>query len=110
MVTVCSPGYRPFLQSVQGHVAELQKCPTTTAPSSSVRGAAAAALARSNSVPSSQADTLPVAASSATAVNVDSSLTPTRLDSRGDRRPDLDSPSDVPLETRTDSDSRCVVS
>jgi len=105
-VFVCSHGYRPFLSAVQSHIAELQKCPTTSP--SSVRSTANT-FSRSNSVGASQADVSPTV-SAATAASADNSLTPSRLDGKGDRRPELDSPSDVPFETRTESDSRCVVS
>ena len=102
MLFVCSAGYRSFLQSVQCHIAELQKCPTTSAR------AAAAAVSRSNSI-TSQAD-VSAAAGTTTAATVDNVQVPARLDSKGNRRPELDSASEMPIESRTESDSRCLIS
>jgi len=99
----CSPGYRPFMQTVQCHIAELQKC-STTSPST-VRGVAN--MQRSNSI--AQAD-CSGAGNSATVSSGENTPTTPRLDSKGDRRPELDSASELSVESRTESDSRCIVS
>ena len=65
-------------------------------------------MQRSNSN-AQQADCLAVA-STAAAPNVDNMPSPPRLDSKGDRRPELDSASETSVESRTESESRCVVS
>lgn len=98
----CSPGYRPFLQAVQCHTAELQKC-LTTSPSTA---RSVACVQRSNSL---QADSS-TATSLASTPSVENTPTTPRLDSKGDRRVELDSDYETLVESRAESDSRCVIS
>ena len=89
---------------MQCHIAELQKCPTT----SQLTARGAASSSRSSSI-AQQAD-CSAAANSASTQNVDNTPMAPWIDSKGDRRSELDSESTTPTENRAESDSRCVIS
>lgn len=105
MFVVCSPGYRPFLQAVQGHTALLQQYLSTTPPHQPAQ--------RHPSLPKCNVGSLADGVSNATTVlqsadNV-SNASASR-ENRIDSEEEEEYPSDTEMTVKPDNDSRCVIS